>query len=559
MTRSIVIVGGGSSGWMAAAYLKKALKNVDITLVEAPHIKSIGVGEATFSTIKLFFDFLGLEEHEWMPSCNATYKLAIKFVNWTQEGGHFYHPFQRYEMVDGYNIAEWWLKLKRGEEAFDRACFSIPAICDAKLSPRYLDGRVFDDKVQEYFADGERVPNAHLAEHQVQYPYAYQFDAGLLAGFLETYATQRGVKKIEDEVIGVPLAEDGSIGHIQTRNHGAISGDLYIDCTGFRGLLINQALQEPFISFNDTLPNDSAVALQIPVDVQTHGIEPFTTSTAMSAGWAWTIPLYGRIGTGYVYCSQFLSKEEAESEFRAHLAHLGPAAQNCKANHIKMRCGRSRNSWVKNCVAIGLASGFVEPLESTGIFFIQHNIEELVRHFPNGSADAEVVRGFNRTVNEAFGGVREFLTLHYAGANRCVSDYWKWVKQLGLTDSLRERLSLWNRRLPSAKSINPAYHGFESYSYSVMLLGLNRVPEANLPVLDCMDDRNALEMFRTIRAKTDRLVATLPSQYEYLSHIREEKSACPIGPKYDDPARLWQDLVSASSMAEVPVGVRRTV
>ena len=559
MTRSIVIVGGGSSGWMAAAYLKKALKNVDITLVEAPHIKSIGVGEATFSTIKLFFDFLGLEEHEWMPSCNATYKLAIKFVNWTQEGGHFYHPFQRYEMVDGYNIAEWWLKLKRGEEAFDRACFSIPAICDAKLSPRYLDGRVFDDKVQEYFADGERVPNAHLAEHQVQYPYAYQFDAGLLAGFLETYATQRGVKKIEDEVIGVPLAEDGSIGHIQTRNHGAISGDLYIDCTGFRGLLINQALQEPFISFNDTLPNDSAVALQIPVDVQTHGIEPFTTSTAMSAGWAWTIPLYGRIGTGYVYCSQFLSKEEAEAEFRAHLAHLGPAAQNCKANHIKMRCGRSRNSWVKNCVAIGLASGFVEPLESTGIFFIQHNIEELVRHFPNGSVNAEVVRGFNRTVNEAIDGVREFLTLHYAATNRCDTDYWRWVKQLGLTDSLRERLSLWNRRLPSAKSINPAYHGFESYSYSVMLLGLNRVPEANLPVLDCMDDRNALEMFRTIRAKTDRLVATLPSQYEYLSHIREEKSACPIGPKYDDPARLWQDLVSASSMAEVPVGVRRTV
>lgn len=558
MARSIVIVGGGSSGWMAAAYLKKALKNVDITLVEAPHIKSIGVGEATFSTIKLFFDFLGLEEHEWMPSCNATYKLAIKFVNWTQAGGHFYHPFQRYEMVDGYNIAEWWLKLKRGEEAFDYSCFSIPAICDAKLSPRYLDGRVFDDKVQEYFADGERVPNAHLAEHQVQYPYAYQFDAGLLASFLETYAIQRGVKKIEDEVIDVPLAEDGSIGRIQTRNHGAISGDLYIDCTGFRGLLINQALQEPFISFNDTLPNDSAVALQIPVDVHTHGIEPFTTSTAMSAGWAWTIPLYGRIGTGYVYCSQFLSKEEAEAEFRAHLAHLGPAAQNCKANHIKMRCGRTRNSWVKNCVAIGLASGFVEPLESTGIFFIQHNIEELVRHFPNGSFDAEVVRGFNRTVNEAIDGVREFLTLHYAATDRCDTDYWKWVKQLGLTDSLRERMALWNRRLPSAKNINSAYHGFESYSYSVMLLGLNRVPECSLPVLDFMDDRNALEMFRTIRAKTDRLVATLPSQYEYLSHVREEKSACPVGPKYDDPARLWQDLVSASSMAEVPVEVRRT-
>lgn len=559
MAKSIVIVGGGSSGWMAAAYLKKALKNVDITLVEAPHIKTIGVGEATFSTIKLFFDFLGLEEHEWMPSCNATYKLAIKFVNWTEAGGYFYHPFQRYEMVDGYNIAEWWLKLKRGEESFDRACFSIPAICDAKRSPRYLDGRVFDDKVQEYFSDGERVPNAHLAEHQVQYPYAYQFDAGLLADFLEKYATVRGVAKIEDEVVHIPLAEDGSIAHIQTRNHGAISADLYIDCTGFRGLLINQALQEPFISFNDTLPNDSAVALQIPVDVHAKGIEPFTTATAMSSGWSWTIPLYGRIGTGYVYCSQFLSKEEAEAEFRAHLAHLGPAAQNCKANHIKMRCGRTRNSWVKNCVAIGLASGFVEPLESTGIFFIQHNIEELVRHFPNGRVDDEVVRSFNRTVAEAIDGVREFLTLHYAASDRRDNEYWRWVKQLDVTESLRERLSLWKRRLPNGKNINPAYHGFESYSYSVMLLGLNHLPETSLPALDFMDDRNALEMFRTIRAKTERLVATLPSQYEYLSHVREKKSACPLGPKYDDPARLWQDLVSASSMAEVPAEIRHTV
>ncbi|HYN21230.1 MAG TPA: tryptophan halogenase family protein, partial [Thermoanaerobaculia bacterium] len=388
MAKSICIVGGGSSGWMTAAYLRKALSGVDITVVEAPHIKTIGVGEATFSTIKLFFDFLGLEEHDWMPSCNATYKLAIKFANWTKSGGHFYHPFQRYEMVDGYNMGEWWLKLKRGEEAFDYSCFTIPALCDNKRSPRYLDGRVFDDKVQAFFSNGERVPNAFLSDHQVQYPYAYHFDAGLLANFLEAYSTKRGVRKIEDEVIQVALREDGGISHLVTRGHGMLSADLFVDCSGFRGLLINQALQEPFISFNDSLLNDSAVAMQVPSDIRTHGIKPYTTATAMSSGWVWDIPLYGRVGTGYVYCSEFLSKDEAEAEFRQH---LGPAAEGCKANHIKMRIGRSRNSWVKNCVAIGLSSGFVEPLESTGIFFIQHGIEELVHHFQNGGLDEAVI------------------------------------------------------------------------------------------------------------------------------------------------------------------------
>jgi tryptophan halogenase len=544
MARNVVIVGGGSSGWMTASYLKKALKGVDITLVEAPHIKSIGVGEATFSTIKLFFDYLGLEEHEWMPSCNAAYKLAIKFVNWRKQGGHFYHPFQRHEMVDGYNTAEWWLKLKRGEEAFDYSCFTIPALCDAKRSPRYLDGRVFDEKVQSYFADGERVPNAFLSEHDVQYPYAYHFDAGLLADYLEKYATQRGVRKVADEVIHVALREDGGISHIVTKEHGQIAGDLFVDCTGFRGLLINQALQEPFISFNDSLMNDSAVALQVPVDVKSRGMEPFTSATALSAGWVWNIPLYGRIGTGYVYSSQFISKDEAEAEFRQY---LGPMADACKANHIKMRIGRTRNSWVKNCVAIGLASGFVEPLESTGIFFIQQGIEELVHHFPGGEVDESVVKSYNRTVANAIDGVRDFLTLHYCVTDRDDTPFWRAVRDIKVPDSVAERLALWKRRLPNNKSINPAYHGFESYSYSTMLLGLGHHPDASLPVLDQMDDRNALETFRKIKERAQYLVATLPSQYEYLTHVRQRASRTevPVAPYlYDDAGQLWKELVA---------------
>jgi tryptophan 6-halogenase len=519
MAKSVVIVGGGTSGWMTATYMRKALdRSISITVLESPNIKTIGVGEATFSTVKLFFDFLGLAEHEWMPSCNAAYKLAIRFANWRADGRHFYHPFQRYEMVDGYNMAEWWLKLKRGEEAFDYSCFAIPAMCDAKRSPRYLDGRVFDDKVQDYFTDSAK--NSFLVDHQVQYPYAYHFDAGLLARFLEGWGRQRGVEQIHDEVLDVVLKEDGSIDYLQTRDHGTVSADLFVDCTGFRGLLINKALNEPFTSFNDTLLCDSAVALQVPVDCKTNGIDPCTTATAMSSGWSWNIPLYGRIGTGYVYSSSFISKDEAEAEFRRK---LGPAADNCTANHIRMRIGRNRNSWVKNCVAIGLSSGFVEPLESTGIFFIQHGIEELVHHFPNGAIDEEMVKSYNRVVGQCIDGVREFLTLHYFASDRQDTEFWRATKQVSLTDSLAEQMKLWSRRLPNAKNINTDYHGFESYSYSVMLLGLNYLPQGSLPVLDFLDDRNALEMFRKIKQRTEHLVATLPSQYEYLTHVRAMK------------------------------------
>ncbi len=522
MAKSIVIVGGGSAGWMTAAYLKKAVPGIDVTLVESATIKTVGVGEATFSTLKLFFDYLGLEEHEWMPSCNGTYKLAIKFSNWRQDGGHFYHPFQRYETVDGYNMGEWWLKLKQHDEPFDYACFSTPTLCDRQCSPKFHDGRVYDDRVQDFFTDVHKVKNNVLSDHKVQYPYAYHFDASLLADFLMSYATQRGVRRVVDEVDEVKLREDGGISHVVTRQHGEVHGDLFVDCTGFRGLLINQALNEPFISFADSLLCDSAIAMQLPRDVKTHGIDPYTSATALSAGWVWNIPLYGRIGTGYVYSSKFISKEEAEAEFRAY---LGPDSDGIKANHIKMRIGRNRNSWVKNCVAIGLSSGFVEPLESTGIFFIQHAIEELVNHIPGNTIDEEMVKSYNRVVADGIDGVRDFLILHYCTTDRNDNEFWRATKKVAMSEELAERLELWKRRLPNAKNINPKFHGFEFYSYSVMLLGLGYKPQGNLPTLDHLDEGNARLAFRAMREKTQRLAAALPTQYEYLTRMRSEANA----------------------------------
>jgi tryptophan 6-halogenase len=526
MVKQIVIVGGGTAGWMTAAYLKKALDaTCDITVVESPSIRTIGVGEATFSTIKLFFDWLDLDESEWMPSCNAAYKMAIKFVGWTARGGHFYHPFQRYDVVDGVNLGEWWLKLKQGGEPFDYACFTVPALCDHQRSPRYLDGRVFDDQVQEAYGEEHRARKGVLADHLLQYPYAYHFDAGLLADFLKNWATRRGVRQVLDDVQEVTLAENGDVDHLVTRHHGAIAGDLFVDCTGFRGLLINQALGEPFVSFSRSLLCDSAIAMQVPVDCAAEGIDPYTSATALGSGWVWRIPLYGRIGTGYVYSSAFTTADEAEAEFRRH---IGPAGAACKASRIKMRIGRCRNSWVRNCVAIGLASGFVEPLESTGIFFIQHGIEELLSHLhaPALEKDDEMVKSYNRRIAECIDGVMEFLTLHYRASDRRDTPFWRATQtDIEVPDGLAERLRLWQRRLPNRRNINPHYHGFESYSYSVMLLGLGGPLEASLPALDHLSPRRAQAAFDAVRARTARLVSSLPSQYEYLTHVRATTGA----------------------------------
>lgn len=520
--QTIVIVGGGSAGWMTAAYLSRAFENkIRIKLVESSNITTIGVGEATFSTIKVFFDYLGLQEKDWMPQCNATYKIAIKFENWNSERQPFYHPFQRYDVVDGLNLGEWWLKLKRDQQQVDHACFVVPKICENQRSPRYLDGRVYDEKVQTLYSDEHIASRNVLSQHTAQLPYAYHFDANLLARFMKEYAKARGVEQLVDDVVEVKLTESGSIASLLTRASGEVSGDLFIDCTGFRGLLINKALNEPFIPFAESLFCDSAIALQIPTDVHSQELKPYTTATALSAGWVWNIPLYGRVGTGYVYASAFQSKDDAEQEFRRY---LGPTSERCSANHIKMRIGRNRRSWVKNCVAIGLSSGFVEPLESTGIFFIQQGIEELVSHFPDRSFDDVLVRSYNRAIADCIDGVRDFLILHYYASTRADNAFWKATKKdLVLSDELRDRLETWRHELPNKKNINPKYHGFEAYSYSVMLLGLGYLPKRSLPVLDHLNKERALATFARVAQRADHLTATLPSQYEYLTHIMKSQ------------------------------------
>jgi glycine/D-amino acid oxidase-like deaminating enzyme len=289
MIREIVVLGGGTAGWMTATYLHTAFGDrVSITVVESGRVATIGVGEATFSTIRHFFDYLGLVEPDWMPACNATYKLAIKFKNWRTPEHYFYHPFERLRVTDGFTLADWWLKIGPSDK-FDQDCFILATLCDAKCSPRRLDGTLFESTLEE---SDDRQRRTTLSEQDTQFPYAYHFDAALLAEFLMKLGIRKGVRRIVDDVIECRKDERGWISHLVTREHGEIHGELFIDCSGFRGLLINQALEEPFISYQSTLPNDCAVALRVPVDIEREGIRPYTTATAMEAGWIWTIPLW---------------------------------------------------------------------------------------------------------------------------------------------------------------------------------------------------------------------------------------------------------------------------
>ncbi|GLZ28506.1 tryptophan halogenase [Lentzea sp. NBRC 105346] len=514
MLRNVVVVGGGTAGWMTASYLRAAFGDqISVTVVESSKIPTIGVGEATFSTVRHFFDYLGLDERDWMPECSASYKLAIRFENWREPGGHFYHPFERLRVVDGFSLTDWWLHTS-GTGRFDQDCFLISSLCDNHRSPRYLDGRLFEQDFQESEAPSYRTT---LADQGTQFPYAYHFDAALLAGYLTKYGTDRGVKHVLDDVLDVALDERGWISHVVTRDHGDVHGDLFIDCTGFRSLLLGKALEEPFQSYQDTLPNDSAVALRVPTDGDTP-MRPCTTATAQEAGWIWTIPLFGRIGTGYVYASDYATPEEAERTLRSH---VGPAAEGLEANHIKMRIGRSRDSWVRNCVAIGLASGFVEPLESTGIFFIQNAIEQLVKHFPAAGWDERLTRSYNRQIAGVMDGVREFLVLHYYAAARADTQYWRDTKTRPLPDGLAERMELWRAGLPDTGTIWPHYHGFEPYSYSAMLLGLGGFAVQAPPALRYIDDTAARKEFQLVRDQARDLTERLPSLRDYLGSLNK--------------------------------------
>ncbi len=513
LIENVVILGGGTAGWMAASYLKKAYPSISFTLIEAPGIPKIGVGEATIPNLqKVFFDFLGLEEDEWMRHCNAAFKVAVKFVNWRtprQQGtdDHYYHLFGILPNCENVPLSHYWaLKRSQGsDQAFDYACYKEPPLLDAKLSPRHLDGS------------------------RAMY-YAWHFDAHLVADYLCKVATGWGVEHVIDTLENVELAEDGSIAALRTAQGRTFKADLFIDCSGFRGLLINKALQEPFVDMSNYLMNDSAVAAPIPHDDDAHGVEPYTSAIAMDSGWTWKIPMLGRFGSGYVYSSKFASEDQASRDF-CELWKLDP--DKTELNRIRFRVGRNRRAWVKNCVSIGLASCFVEPLESSGIYFIYAAIYQLAKHFPDKSINPVLRDRFNREIEWMFDDTRDFIQAHYLTTPREDTPFWRANKyELHLSDDIKWKLETYKSGLAVNMPVadEEAYYGnfeaeFRNFwtngSFYCILAGMGWVPDQPLPSIRYRPEARARaeQLFAKIQQKSAELRATLPTNRDFLRQL----------------------------------------
>jgi glycine/D-amino acid oxidase-like deaminating enzyme len=396
-----VILGGGTAGWMTACLLAKAWghRGADITLVESPDVGIIGVGEGSTPQLRSFFRTLGLAEADWMPRCNATYKNGIRFDGWSERPGYasYFHPFVT--ALDSHTLPSFIYNTRARRTGRDVHAhpdrFFLPSVLSAaRLGPLPAENFPFD------------------------VTYGYHFDAHHVGQVLRDHAVSLGVRHLVRHVVGITRSDTGDIRHLETAA-GCIEGDFFVDSSGFRSTILQEALCEPFLPFADNLFNDRAVVLPTPAD--SGGTNPYTTATALRAGWAWDIPLTSRTGNGYVYASSFISDDAAETELRQHLGLLDSAVT---ARRLQMKVGRVRNSWVNNCLAVGLAQGFIEPLEATALHIVQATVEGFIEAFEAGGFGASGRPAFNASIAARYEGIRDYIVCHYRLNRRTDTDYW---------------------------------------------------------------------------------------------------------------------------------------
>jgi tryptophan halogenase len=496
--KSILIVGGGTAGWMTAAFLGKYLDPAKcaITVVESETIGTIGVGEATVPPLAAFLRVMGMDEDDFLSHCHATYKLGIKFVDWKTRGGEsIWHPFGHVgaPLIEHLPLFHHWLSNRRaGRDRSAYTSYSLQALLgDMNRAPRSL-------------REGSPVVK--------QGAYAYHLDAKEFAAYLQRFAMLRGVRALVDDVHTVRLDERGFIEAVDAERSGALSADLYIDCSGFAGLLVEQALGDPWIDWSKHLFCDRAVVLPLPHDGQ---MPPYTRATALGAGWVWRIPLSHRIGCGYVYSSRFISKEQAEADL---LAHAG--APDAEPGHLRMRVGRRENFWVGNCVSVGLAAGFLEPLESTGIFLIQKGIELLLDHFPDAGFSPALARAYNTRLGAEFEQVRDFIILHYLLSERDDTDFWRENRRATQPDSLAATLEFYD----NTGLLDWERHSlFRDPSFYSIATGFGRLPRAHHSMADQVDAEKAWQAMERIKAQNLALARSLPDHASLIRDVNESR------------------------------------
>ncbi|HEX6660602.1 MAG TPA: tryptophan halogenase family protein [Sphingomicrobium sp.] len=488
----MVIVGGGSAGWMAAAAFSTLLPSgMKIVLIESDEIGTVGVGEATIPPLISFNDLLGINEDAFVAATKGSFKLGIEFVDWGAIGERYFHPFGSHGAdLNGVHFHQLYLRETNQHALPDIREWSMSGVA-AELGRFARPG------------PGARLPLSQLV-------YAFHFDAGLYGRFLRGHAEQKGVHRVEGKIVDVTL--DGESGHVRsvTLTSGEIiEGELFIDCSGFRGLLIEETLGTGYEDWTHWLPCDRAVA--VPCELPGR-IDPFTRSTARAAGWQWRIPLQHRMGNGLVYCSGHLDREGAEKLLLANLEGE-PLAQ---PRHLSFTPGRRRLAWNGNVVSLGLSSGFIEPLESTSIHLVQSGIAKLLALFPDRRFGPVERDEYNRQMQDVMEDVRDFIILHYKATRRDDSDFWNYCRTMEIPDKLATKVDLWRSR---GRLFRDGQELFGAPSWVAVLLGQGIIPEDQDPRVLTIDPAVAADALEKMRVSYRRMAEQMPVHADFIAQV----------------------------------------
>lgn len=491
----IVIVGGGTAGWMAAACLSKVFKNSNcqIHVIESPEVSTVGVGEATIPPIVSFIRFLGIDERDFIQKTQATFKLAIQFQDWRKIGESYWHQFGTVGAdIDGIAFYQHWIKSKFNGNP---AAFTdyAPAIAMAKKN-KFVISPPGDRTI---LSGGK---------------YAWHFDATLVAEYLCRYAQANGALRTRSHVEEVMLNGAGYIDGVQLNTGDVIQGDFFIDCTGFRGLLIEGALNTGYEDWSHFLPCDTAIVAQTE---NVPNIEPFTRSRALTAGWQWHIPLQHRAGNGYVFCSKFSSADEAEALFRKNLN----GALLTDPRLLNFKTGKRKKIWNKNCLALGLASGFMEPLESTSIHLIMQAIAKFTEMLPTKNCEQATADEYNRVMGAEYESIRDFIVLHYCTTQRDDTAFWRHCQAMEIPDGLKTKLALFRAQ---GRLYKNEFDLFTHNSWYAVLEGMGVRPDGYDPIVDSSSYEEVSQIMASGLQSLEGIVRGLPSHSTF---IRENCAA----------------------------------